>query len=102
MRPLDEKHPKQVLLFYSTPTLTEDQARKLELGMQSLAIQREWTIDEPVCIDDQESEFPTTGVMLSLYSAHPPWGARLPRMMDRAQFEEVKAVVELLKEYTLR
>lgn len=95
---LDPRHPKQEFscaVLAPGDGLLEARLRDL---VAALSAARSWTIGPPEFArfgDDEESTF---GVILDLYSAHPPWGARLPRDIDRTQFEEVSALVGALSD----
>ena len=100
MRP---DHPKQGFCFFVEGEFDREISEKLDLLIENLAAAKTWTIGPPIPTYDPASadvsgshEPMTTGGMLELYSAWPPWNQFLPRDVDIAQFHECEALIEAL------
>ena len=95
---VDPQHPKQEFscaVLAPSDGLLEARLREI---VAALSAARSWTIGPPEFARFGDDEDAACGVILDLYSAHPPWGARLPRDIDRMQFEEVSVLVRALSD----
>lgn len=96
---LDPNHPKQEL---SCMVLAPGDAAlegRLRVLLSRLESGRRWTIAPPQFTrfgDEGAGEDVNLGVILDVYSGHPPWGDRLPVDVDAVQLEEVRALIEAL------
>ena len=88
-------HPIQTLLFVVASQFDSADALKIEQLVVGLETTREWVIHAPVFVNEDDEEFPTLGVYLSLYSAFPP--EILPLDLERRTFEEVNDLVVRLQ-----
>lgn len=107
MAPVQSDHPRRNFVWrVEGPTDIDAEAERLERLIDRLAATRTWTIAPPEFIDDEDpgdENFPPLriiGGVLEIYSGLPPWGERLPTDVDRAQLEEVRSVVDALREFS--
>lgn len=104
MASLTPEHPRLQILFYIAGDEVEDEeAEGMEQLVATLAASRTWSIGPPEFVDDVEEgtsegdvDLPLVGCVLETSSRYPPWGARLPAEIDRAQLDEMQAVVSAL------
>lgn len=76
---------------------------EMERLVTKLAEKRVWSLGRPTFVDEvDDSSSPddvpirTLGGVLEVYSTWPPEGARLPKELDQANLDDVKALVESL------
>lgn len=112
MPPVSPDHPQLTLLFAidaDADDITEDAIDAMRAAIASLASSRSWTIAPPEFIDEEDNSsstqpgdqpIVTVGGFVQLYSSFPPWGERLPTTVDRAQYEEAKAIVDAMATYS--
>jgi len=96
-------HPISSLFVLLRSKLTNELSESFERMLVSISKVRPWVIDPPTLVDyidetddaaGEQAEAHTYGAGLKLYSALPPWGAKLPRAIDKMHYEEVKLLVD--------
>ena len=102
----ESNHPKQTLLFYISDDIDdENDVEAMKDAVGKLAASRSWVIRPPVFLNESEAdaeagELRTVGGFIEVFSALPPWGDELPEEIDRAYFEEAKAVVDAMTTFS--
>jgi hypothetical protein len=96
MPPLSQDHPTQELSF---AVASSDAPRAITSGEMEALIEkirsvRPWVVRPPEYVD--------SACILWLYSAHPPWGDKLPVEIDRANLDEASFVVGYFEELSAR
>ena len=106
-------HPQLTLLFAleaDHAEMTDEAAEAMRIAVESLAASRPWTIappefvyeeDDSSCTEPDDLPIVTIGAFVKLYSSYPPWGERLPIDIARAQYNEVKAIVDAMMAHSL-
>lgn len=103
-------HPVQTLLFFVDDLFSAAQVDQMRSLIENLSRQRPWVIAAPEFIYSAEvtasaspvdQPIKTLGGELRIYSALPPWDAKLPREIDRQHYLEVEKVVEDLSRFSL-
>jgi hypothetical protein len=105
---LTPDHPKLELLFYIVGDEFDDEdADGMQRLVETLGASRSWVIAPPEFVDDvveatrdDEEDLPLVGGSLQVFSGYPPWGERIPRQLDRAQFDDVSATIDALREFS--
>jgi hypothetical protein len=101
--------PIQELLFFVADDFDNVTAREMEQTIGELAHQHSWSLSAPIFVnevDDSSISAPedlpiqTLGGILRVYSAWPPEGEALPKDLDRANFDDVKTLVEALAAFS--
>jgi hypothetical protein len=91
-----EDHPIDRLVATVEGTVPASVANSMQVLAQQLANTRQWVLGPPELFDDLDVHGGRSlGLVLSIYTARPPWDERLDRTTDRAHLDEVK---ELLAE----
>lgn len=67
---------------------------RMETLLTTLAESRTWVIGPPTLADEHDGDVRIIGGALDLYAAIPPFGADLPKEVDRQHLEEVTSVVD--------
>ncbi len=89
-------HPTNLLYVVVKDNLSNEVMDAIEERLRIWSESREWTINAPELIDYIDEilakghESHTFGFALRLYSAHPPWGDKLPKEIDRRHLDEVE------------
>ena len=104
--------PRVKLLFYVHDDLNAVLIESMRQLVVELAAGRTWTVGPPVFMDATEDpedpedpeDLPlrTVGGILEQHSLLPPWGEQVPPEVDRAMFEETKATVAALSQFSAR
>lgn len=98
-------HAKQELLFFVADDIDEAAAPEMQDLVADLAAKRRWSLGQPRFVDETDDsstsspdDLPirTLGGVLQLYSTWPPEGAQLPKELDQASLDDVKALVASL------
>ncbi len=108
METVSPDHPQLPLLFAIDGDPSDEDTDAMGDVVDELAASRTWTIAPPEFVneEDDSSDDPedapivTVGGVVQLYSAFPPWGERLPLSVRRAQYDEVFAIVERMKDFS--
>ncbi|BCY10631.1 hypothetical protein [Actinoplanes sp. L3-i22] len=79
-----DEHPIDRLFVTVEGPLPPAVADALRAAADELAGRRSWVLGPPRFAD---------GLVLSIYTARPPWGAELDREVDRAHLDEVKELL---------
>lgn len=88
-------HPMVVLLFALEGEPSDQQAQLVQAWCARLEQIRTWTVGPPTLVHEVDGEgVHTLGAFLRVYDGRPPWSERIPLAIDRAQFEDVCALVE--------
>lgn len=101
-------HPMNLLYVVVSSNLSTILMDALEVRLGVWADERQWTIQAPELIDyiDEHpsigSESHTFGFALRLYSAHPPWGEKLPKQIDRQHLDEVEYLLSELSQISMQ
>jgi hypothetical protein len=99
---LPNNHPIQELRFLVPRGISEEEKTFLERYVSVLANSREWVLGGPEINEEVEHpeglghDGPTfIEVKIKVYSAIPPWNAKLPKNIDEAHFNEANQLVRL-------
>jgi hypothetical protein len=69
-------------------------ANSMQVLSQQLAGRRQWVLGPPELFDEPDvRDGRSLGFVLSIYTARPPWGEGMDRMIDRAHLDEVKELL---------
>ncbi|MBM3965748.1 MAG: hypothetical protein FJ308_11885 [Planctomycetes bacterium] len=96
-------HPINMLYVLVGNSLTNEVMDAIEEKLRNWSDSRVWTINAPELIDyideapSSGEESHTFGFALRMYSAHPPWGDKLPREIDRQHLEEVEYILSAIE-----
>lgn len=93
-----ENFPIQKLLFFVAQDFEESLIAVMADFISQLATLRAWTIQPPVFVNEGEGSVRTLGGFVCLYNALPP--NDLPAPLDRHNLEDVKALVNELREFS--
>ncbi len=86
------EHPRQKIRFFASGEWTGEAERHVSQALDQLALSRSWTLGPPtysVGRGELSGE-------LTLHSAFPPWGERLPVQTDEAELEQTRALISVL------
>jgi hypothetical protein len=90
-------HPRSTFCFYvSGRHLGDDVLNQMRTVITRLSESRTWVIGPPTLADENDGEVRMIGGTLDLYTAIPPFGADLPKDVDRQHLEEVTEIVDAL------
>src|SRR4051812_16006948 len=96
---MQEDHPIDQLVVAVAGVASPSAVAAVRAAAQELAGRRSWALGSPEFFDQSDNaNGGSVGLVLSIYTALPPWGQELDRDVDRAHLEEVK---ELMGEVTL-
>jgi hypothetical protein len=96
-------HPTNMLYVLVSDKLSSALMDAIEAKLKDWPKERQWTIHSPELIDyidedpSSNHESHTFGFALRLYSAHPPWGEKLPKKIDRQHLDEVEYLLSELE-----
>jgi hypothetical protein len=101
-------HPKQKLLFYIYSDFDESAVEALRDHILKLDKGRSWVLSGPAFVNftdeptnkELDRGIRTVGGVIEIYSGLPPWNAKLPVEIDRALFNDVKAIVESMVHFS--
>lgn len=88
----DEEHPRQHMRFFGGGEWAAEAERRVSEALDGLAASRSWTLGPPTYV---LSHGELSGE-LTLHSAFPPWGDRLPIQTDEAELEQARALISVL------
>ena len=98
MSTLEPNHPKVDLVFAVVGGTRPHTDVALERALEQLGRSRHWSLGPPEVVELADEG--RVGGVLQVYSALPPWGDKLPKDLDTANFSEVSALVEALKSFS--
>jgi hypothetical protein len=91
---MQEDHPIDRLVVAVAGVASPSAVAAVRASAQELAGRRSWTLGSPEFFDQSENaDDGSVGLVLSIYTALPPWGQELDREVDRAHLEEVKELM---------
>ncbi|MCA9675559.1 MAG: hypothetical protein H6708_11360 [Kofleriaceae bacterium] len=100
---VSREHPTVNLLFAIEGEATQQERDAMRDAIGHLATTRHWTITPPAFVDEEEeatapgdTPIVTVGGVLEVYSSFPPWDEDLPLDIDRAHYNEVRAVLDAM------
>ncbi|GAA4441191.1 hypothetical protein GCM10023155_46650 [Bremerella cremea] len=90
-------HPRSTFCFYASGrNLSDDLWHQMRTVVTTLSKSRTWVIGPPTLADENDGEVRWIGGSLEIYTALPPFGADLPKDVDRRHLEEVTAIVDAM------
>ncbi|MFG2043963.1 hypothetical protein [Dactylosporangium sp. NPDC048998] len=89
-----EEHPIDLLVAAVEGTAPDSIASSLRVLSEQLAGRRHWILGPPEFFDEPGvGAVRSLGLVLSIYTALPPWDEEIDRQIDRAHMEEVKELI---------
>jgi hypothetical protein len=92
-----KNHPRSTFYFYASgQELSDDVLRRMEELLTELASSRNWLLGPPLLADELDGNVRMIGGTFDLYTAIAPFGADLPKEVDRQHLDEVTAIIDAL------
>jgi len=89
-----EDHPIDRLVAKVEGTVPASVANSMQITYQQLTSRRQWVLGPPELFDESDvGDGRSLGLVLSIYTATPPWGEEMDRTIDRTHLEEVKELL---------